>query len=150
MTKTVEGMEKKRALAISRTETLRAHNEGALDALEDLGVTEIGVAVEWSTAKDGRVCPICAPLQGVILKTKEAHGMFPRHPNCRCVPVPANVGESTDGQVRSAKSIKQAIASSLKAGARKKDTLAQARAKSKWAGADKSISTSRPKSILDD
>src|SRR5690606_33704519 len=71
----------KRAATIARTEIVRAHNEGALDALEELGVDEIGVMVEWSTAGDNRVCPLCRPLEGVILKTKEAHGMFPRHPN---------------------------------------------------------------------
>ncbi len=71
-----------RAMTIARTEIIRAHAEGQLDAMEDLGVTEVGVMVEWSTAGDDRVCPLCAPMDGVVLKIPEARGLLPRHPNC--------------------------------------------------------------------
>jgi SPP1 gp7 family putative phage head morphogenesis protein len=54
----------RRAETIARTEIIRAHAEGQLDALEELGVTEVGVMVEWSTAGDERVCPLCQPLEG--------------------------------------------------------------------------------------
>ncbi len=71
-----------RARMIARTETIRAHAEGTLDGLEKLGVDKVGVMVEWSTAGDDRVCPLCMPLEGVVLKIKEARGIIPRHPNC--------------------------------------------------------------------
>lgn len=76
------GLGRKRSEMISRTELVRSHSEGQLEALESLGVEEVGVAVEWSTADDGTVCPACEALQGIVLKISEAHGMIPRHPNC--------------------------------------------------------------------
>jgi len=50
------GFSEVRAEAVARTEIIRAHAEGQLDAMEDLGVQEVGVAVEWSTAGDDHVC----------------------------------------------------------------------------------------------
>lgn len=76
------------ATRIARTEVIRAHNEGALDRMESLGVKEIGVEVEWSTTKhlngtfEKRVCPLCRPMEGLVLPIERAHGMLPRHPNC--------------------------------------------------------------------
>lgn len=80
---------KRQARTIANTEIVRSYAEGALDAMEALGVDKMQVAIEWSTAGDGRVCPKCKPLDGVILSVKDSHGMFPRHPNCRCAPIPA-------------------------------------------------------------
>lgn len=76
----VDSVGEVRARAIARTEIVRAHNEGQLDALEGLGVEEVGVMVEWSTAMNA--CPLCTPLEGVTITLKEARGMLPRHPNC--------------------------------------------------------------------
>ncbi len=76
-----------RAKTIARTEIVRAHAEGTLDAFEALGVKEVGVNVEWSTA--ARPCPVCAKLRGVIMTIAQARGLFPRHPNCFCSPVPS-------------------------------------------------------------
>jgi len=56
LTKSVSGLEKKRALAIARTEIIHAHAEGQLDAFEAMNVEEVGVQAEWSTASDDRVC----------------------------------------------------------------------------------------------
>lgn len=70
-----------KAETFARTEVVRAHAEGQLLALEQMGVEEVGVAVEWTTAGDGRVCPKCKPLEGIVLKIAEARGMLPRHPN---------------------------------------------------------------------
>lgn len=151
MSETVTKLGRNRALIISRTETIRAHNEGALDALEELGVEEVGVMVEWSTAKDGRVCEECAPLQGIVLKTKEAHGILPRHPNCRCAIIPANVGEKTAGQKRGRARITKAIEASVRAEAPKKDKrqgIATLKRKSRWAGATKEIDKKRPRKQL--
>lgn len=71
-----------RAETVARTEISRAYVEGQLDALEAMGVENLGVMVEWSTAADSVVCPKCQPLEGVVLKLEEAHGMIPFHPNC--------------------------------------------------------------------
>lgn len=69
-----------RAELIARTELVRAHAEGQLTALENLGVEEVGVSVEWLITPDERVCPACEELEGVVLKIDEARGMLPRHP----------------------------------------------------------------------
>jgi SPP1 gp7 family putative phage head morphogenesis protein len=97
------GIPKSRAMMIARTEIVHAHAEGQLDAFEKLGVEELGVMAEWHTAGDAKVCPRCRPLEGVILTVSEARGGIPRHPNCRCAWIPANVGEKTTGQVWSDK-----------------------------------------------
>ena len=65
--------------------------------------------VEWSTAGDDRVCEACLPMEGVVLKLSEAHNMIPRHPNCRCSFIPANVGESRGEQVRGKAKIERQI-----------------------------------------
>ena len=137
-----------RAERIARTEIIRAHAEGQLDALEDLGVTEVGVMVEWSSAGDDRVCPMCSALDGVVLTIKEARGILPRHPNCRCAHIPANVGESKKGQQRSKTEVKGAFDDSI-AAERKKGSFAEKKDKSKWLGADKTIVKDRPRGVLD-
>lgn len=144
------GVARSSAERIARTEIIRAHAEGQLDALEGLGVQDVGVAVEWSTAKDGRVCPKCQPMQGVVFKIKESHGLLPRHPNCRCAFIPANVGESQKAQIRTKPKILAAISKSIAAERpkRKKRTLKEQRRLSKWIGADLKLDQNRPKSII--
>jgi len=71
-----------RARTLARTEVIRAHAEGQLDVLQELGVTRVGVAVEFSTAGDDLVCPLCSPLDGSVFELKLARGIIPRHPNC--------------------------------------------------------------------
>ena len=139
-----------RAKTIARTEVIRAHAEGQLTAMENLGVEEVGVAVEWSTAEDARVCPRCAPLDGVVFKVEEARGLIPRHPNCRCAHVPANIGESTRGQIRKRSAIEQAIRRSVKADIpkRSKRTIAQQKRLSTWPGATRTIHKRRPKNLV--
>ena len=146
----IDGIDRRRARTIARTETIRAHAEGQLDSLERLGVEEVGVMVEWSTAGDDLVCPLCADLDGLVLKISEARMVIPRHPNCRCAWIPANVGESTKGQKRSQRELKEAIESSiLKEVSKKrrdgtKRTKAERIAESRWAGADLKPSKKRP------
>lgn len=125
-----------RANAMARTEIIRAHAEGQLDAFKNMGVEEIGVAVEWSTA-GFNVCPKCQALQGIVLKVDEAHGMIPRHPNCKCSFIPANVGESKKDQIDTKTRIEAAIRASI--GKDKKD---------KWVGASLSVSKKRPESLV--
>jgi len=136
-----------RALTIARTEIIRAHAEGQLDAFEQMGVEEIGVAVEWSTS-GFEVCPACRAMEGVVLTTKEARGLIPRHPNCRCAFTPANVGESTKGQIRSKAKIQEAIERSIARVGAKKDSLAQKKKKTTWVGADRVVKKNRPKGIV--
>lgn len=84
----------RRALTIARTETINAHAEGQLDAFESLGVTELGVEVEFSTAGDDHVCPICAAMNGKKYSVDDARGIIPVHPNCRCSWTPYVPGTS--------------------------------------------------------
>lgn len=92
------GLEQTRAETIARTEIVRAHAEGTLDAFEKLGVSAVGVDIEWTTAGDNRVCPKCAALQGVAIPVEAAHGLLPRHPNCRCSWIPSFDGEGITGE----------------------------------------------------
>lgn len=79
---TVDGIGKQRAILIAQTETVRAHAEGQLDAMEELGVQQIKAAVEWDVGN--APCELCAPMDGVVLSPQEARGMIPRHPRCKC------------------------------------------------------------------
>ena len=132
-----------RAKLIAQTEIVRSHAEGVLDNLERMGVEEVGVMVEWSTSNDNRVCPLCKPLQGVVLTVDEARGLFPRHPRCRCSPVPATIIQRK-GQVRTKGSIDAAIDQSL--GLERKSTKRGifSRGSSAWAGAKVKIRRNRP------
>ncbi len=89
MTDDIKGLERQRALVIARTEVIYAHAEGQLDSFEELGVEELGVEAEWSTAGDDRVCPQCSGMEGQTFNMKEARGLIPLHPNCRCTWIPA-------------------------------------------------------------
>jgi len=134
-------------MAVARTEIIRTHAEGQLDAFERLGVTEVGVMAEWITADDERVCPLCKSLDGVVLKVKEARGLLPRHTNCRCAWTPANVGEDESKQKRSKSAIQKAIDASYGAESSKR-TIAEQKLLSSWGGADKLISKKRPESVF--
>lgn len=97
------GLNRDRAQVIARTEIIRAHAEGQLDAMERMGVERVGVMVEWSTAGDDRVCPLCQPLDGVVMKISEARGLIPRHPQCfvdATVPITTETGGKHIGQIR--------------------------------------------------
>ena len=141
---------KNRAEAIARTEVIRAHSEGQLDAFERLGVEELGVSVEWSTAGDSRVCPKCYDLEGIVLTPAEAHGLIPRHTNCRCAFKPAGVGEDPYHQLRTKRAIDSAIKASIAKEIPKKSnrTVAEQIKLSKWTGADKVIGKKRPKPVV--
>lgn len=84
------GIELKKAKNLVNHELVRVHSEGALDAMEKLGVEEIEVEVEWSTAGDGKVCPLCKSMENAVIPIKKARGLFPRHVGCRCSPIPSS------------------------------------------------------------
>ncbi len=89
-----------RANTLARTEIIRAHHMGNIDTLEAAGVQGVKVLAEWATAGDARVCPNCAVLEGRIFTLAEIRGLIPLHPNCRCVALPAGVGETVNGKDR--------------------------------------------------
>mgnify|MGYP001557962905 CR=1 FL=1 len=70
---------------IARTEMLRASNLGA-QAVDETN-RDIVKAWEWLTARDDRVCPICAPLDGRTWPLGQGERP-PRHPRCRCTSIP--------------------------------------------------------------
>lgn len=141
MVKEVDNMTKKQALTIARTETIRAHAEGSLDAMEQLGVKKIGVMVEWQATYidedagifEERVCPKCQAMAGIVLEIEKSHGLIPFHPNCRCTWVPNILGETPKDEVRS-RVIKAIKASASK----KKQSLSEDQLvkESNWAGAN--------------
>jgi SPP1 gp7 family putative phage head morphogenesis protein len=95
----VTGIGRNRGLTIARTETIRAHADGQLEALKNLGVEEVGVMVEWSSASDDLVCPLCADMDGSVMPIDKAGSIIPLHPNCRCCWLPANIGEDKSRKV---------------------------------------------------
>lgn len=102
-------MAESRATTVARTEIIRAHAEGQLQMMEDSGITEVGVAVEWATAGDERVCELCDSMADTVLTVEEARGMLPRHANCRCAWLPAGVGEKDKGRNLTQKQVKAAV-----------------------------------------
>ncbi len=135
MTKAIAGLSRGRALTIARTEIIASHAEGQLDSFEKLGVEEVGIWAEWSTAGDERVCPWCNELEGVVMTIKEARGLIPRHPNCRCVWLPADRTRKKRGQLWD-KAGKQAVDKSIQAEAPQtiERTKKAVRRRSVWAG----------------
>lgn len=89
MKKTIAGLSISRARMIARTEIVNAHAIGQLNAFRLLGVEELGIMAEWSTAGDERVCSECGELEGQTFTIDEAEGMIPLHPNCRCAWIPS-------------------------------------------------------------
>lgn len=77
-----------RARLLARTEIIHAHAEGSLARLESKGFEEVTADVEFQTAGDSRVCPICRSLDGNVYTIQEARGKIPRHPQCRCAWLP--------------------------------------------------------------
>jgi len=127
----VEGIGVNRAMMLARTEIMHAHAEGQLDSFELLGLDEITIMAEWSTAGDDAVCEKCEPLEGVVMTIREARGLIPRHPNCRCVWLPANVGETGRGQRWTGRGPALAASVAAETGGRRE---------SRWAGAGKRLS----------
>lgn len=46
----------------------------------------------WHTAQDEKVCPICAPRDGMLFSELEIRYEYPAHPNCRCTIEPVDLG----------------------------------------------------------
>lgn len=80
----IDSLTSKRAFAIARTETIRAHAHGQLMGMERLGIKETEALVEFRSAGDDRVCPQCLSLEGTIWEVEKAYGVIPIHVGCRC------------------------------------------------------------------
>lgn len=77
------GIGRRRAQVIARTEIIRVHAEGQLDAFEELGIKSVDLEVELLTAWNA--CPICKNLASKGPFTlRKARGLIPVHPRCRC------------------------------------------------------------------
>lgn len=63
LTKEVRTIQHTQAEVLARTETMNAYSEATLDRYEQAGVDAVQHG-EWSSADDGRVCPICKALDG--------------------------------------------------------------------------------------
>ena len=100
-----------RARAVAQTEVIRAHAEASLNNFESFGLEDVVVLAEWSTAGDDRVCPMCLPMDGEVMKIKEARGLIPRHTNCRCSWLPINAEDAPKGSAKSTQSaVRRSIA----------------------------------------
>lgn len=74
--------DEERAKVIARTEIVRLSNEGNIERIKQGGVID---EVEFISApEDGRLCENCKNLDGKIYKLKDARGVIPVHPRCRC------------------------------------------------------------------
>jgi SPP1 gp7 family putative phage head morphogenesis protein len=83
---------RRRAEILARTETIRAHHQASLVSYRQAGVEEVEIEVEFTTAGDSRVCPLCRPKSGKTYDAEDRSldNLIPVHPQCRCalVPVP--------------------------------------------------------------
>lgn len=73
-----------RAKVIANTEVIATYADGALDYATEEGYAEVEAEVEFTTAGDRKVCPLCRPMSGSRYTVAEARGILPVHPNCRC------------------------------------------------------------------
>jgi SPP1 gp7 family putative phage head morphogenesis protein len=74
-----------RVQTITRTVTNKAANTGAWQAYQRN--QDVLTGYQWLTARDERVCPICAGLDGTTYRLGDTTRP-PAHPNCRCTVVP--------------------------------------------------------------
>jgi len=82
--KTVFKTAQQRLELITRTETLRAHNQGRLKFFDTINVKR----VKWMAVGDERTCPVCGGLDGKEYNIDNVPPI-PAHPACRCTTVAA-------------------------------------------------------------
>lgn len=91
-------LEETYARTLARTETIRAHHSANMNMMKSAGVEKVKVKAEWLATDDDRLCPDCAWMNGAIFSIKEMEKLIPLHANCRCVAIPADVGEKKSSQ----------------------------------------------------
>lgn len=67
------------------TITAAVHADATLERFKEVGVDSVEVVAEFQSAGDDKVCDLCAWRHGDRYSLKEARGMLPIHPQCRCV-----------------------------------------------------------------
>lgn len=82
---------KYRAEVIARTESIRAANAGQMELWRQgiqQGTLPQELMVRWIVTPDDRLCPICEPLDGEVVRIGELFSVGiefpPAHPQCRC------------------------------------------------------------------
>jgi SPP1 gp7 family putative phage head morphogenesis protein len=100
LTKDIRDLQRTRAEAIARTETLRAHSDATLRNYERAGVNVVSHG-EWQATQDTRTCGFCRRLSGAELTLEEMRSgtvqwrgqvyrlQPPSHVNGRCVILPS-------------------------------------------------------------
>lgn len=81
---------------IARTEILRASNLGAMAIYE--ANRDVLSGWEFVTARDDRVCPVCAPLDGTQYQFGEGE-IPPLHPRCRCSELPVLIDSALEAAI---------------------------------------------------
>lgn len=83
--KVVSTIGKTRARVIARTEVVNAVSEASLNSYEEAEIEGVQLDAEFSTSGDEAVCEKCDALSKAGPYTiKQARGLIPAHPNCRC------------------------------------------------------------------
>jgi SPP1 gp7 family putative phage head morphogenesis protein len=88
-----------RIQALTRTYAMTAANEGALGLYT--ANSNLVEGIEWLASNDGRVCPMCARLNGMVWLIGDSDMQRPpAHVNCRCTIIPrvtslANTGNAS-------------------------------------------------------
>jgi SPP1 gp7 family putative phage head morphogenesis protein len=67
--------------SLSRLVVTRTYNNALQVAGKDAGIK----GFEYLTARDDRVCPICAPFDGRRYRSGQFMPILPKHPGCRCL-----------------------------------------------------------------
>lgn len=75
-----QGMD--RAEMVVDDAVVRSHAEGQLDGYEADNVESVTAKVEWTTREGA--CQNCSSHRGKVFTVKEARGLIPLHPRCRC------------------------------------------------------------------
>lgn len=132
----VAKVSKNRASLLASDAIIRAHAEGQLDAFEYMGEEDVVLSAEWNTTNDLKVCPLCQPLDNVVMKISEARGLLPRHNRCRCAwRAVIAVPKSGTGKVSKTK-VDRAIQRSVRAESKDAENVS-------WPGKDRYISRDR-------
>lgn len=84
----IDKVKREKIERLANTEVMYAHGDGQLDSFERLGIKNVGLEVELRTAEDNKVCPECALKSRNRYSIREARGILPIHPHCRCIWVP--------------------------------------------------------------
>jgi len=85
----VDKIGKVRARTLARSEVVSANSEATLNAYDEAAIEGVELEAEFTTARDEAVCEKCQALAAAGPYTlKQARGLIPAHPNCRCAWIP--------------------------------------------------------------